>query len=73
MAEFGRYALIGLCVGLLWGIGCSLVLLYSIYLAGYSKGVAESFAPDKSKRFQGIEAKIRAALDRKTSESNWPH
>jgi len=49
MHEFGRYAFIGLCVGLVWGVGCSLVLLYSIYLAGYRKAIEDSL---KSKRFQ---------------------
>jgi hypothetical protein len=52
MHEFGRYAFIGLCVGLVWGVGCSLVLLYSIYLAGYRKAIEDSLAPEKSKRFQ---------------------
>lgn len=59
MHEFGRYAFIGLCVGLVWGVGCSLVLLYSIYLIGYRKGVRESLAADKSKRFQETLKKLR--------------
>jgi hypothetical protein len=51
MFVFGRAALLGLLVGLVWGVGCALVLLYSIYLAGYRKAVRDSLAPEKSKRF----------------------
>jgi len=35
--DFGPAALMGLCIGFLWGIGCSLAILYSIYLGGYRK------------------------------------
>jgi hypothetical protein len=58
--EFGRAAFIGLCIGLIWGVGCSLVLLYSIYLAGYRKAVKDSLAPEKSKRFNQILESIEA-------------
>jgi hypothetical protein len=51
MMEFGHAAFIGLCVGLIWGIGCSLVLLYSIYLAGYRQAVKDSMMPEHSVRF----------------------
>ena len=33
---------VGLCCGFLWGIGCSLAILYSIYLAGYRKAIKDS-------------------------------
>jgi|HubBroStandDraft_2_1064218.scaffolds.fasta_scaffold715337_2 hypothetical protein len=59
MHEFGRYAFIGLCVGLVWGVGCSLVLLYSIYLAGYRKGVRDSIEPEKSERFKRMIDKLK--------------
>ncbi len=51
MGELSLYAVVGLCVGFLWGIGCSLAILYSIYLGGYRKGVEESMADVKSDRF----------------------
>ena len=50
MVSFGSAALIGLCIGFMWGIGCSLAILYSIFLAGYRKGVEESMAEKKSER-----------------------
>ncbi|HUB29594.1 MAG TPA: hypothetical protein VL967_07845 [Terracidiphilus sp.] len=58
--EFGRAAFIGLCIGLIWGVGCALVLLYSIYLAGYRKAVKDSLAPEGSKRFKQTLESLKA-------------
>jgi hypothetical protein len=52
MTDFGPAVVFGLCIGFLWGIGCSLAILYSIYLGGYRKAVEESLEPAKHKRFQ---------------------
>lgn len=49
MLVFGKAALIGLCIGLIWGVGCALVLLYSIYLAGYRKGLRDATEAGKRK------------------------
>jgi hypothetical protein len=57
---FGPAAVIGLCVGFLWGIGCSLAILYSIYLGGYRKAVEDSMLPEKSKRWRETVKKIGA-------------
>jgi hypothetical protein len=51
MGQLSLYAVVGLCIGFLWGIGCSLAILYSIYLGGYRKAVEDSLAPQKSQRF----------------------
>jgi hypothetical protein len=51
MNSFGPAALIGLCIGFMWGIGCSLAILYSIFLGGYRKGVEDSLAANKSARY----------------------
>lgn len=51
MVDFGPAAVMGLCFGFLWGIGCSLAILYSIYLGGYRKGIKDSLAQVKSKRY----------------------
>ena len=51
MGELSLYAVVGLCIGFLWGIGCSLAILYSIYLGGYRKAVEDSLASKKSQRF----------------------
>jgi hypothetical protein len=60
MVEFGPAAVLGLCIGFLWGIGCSLAILYSIYLGGYRKAVEDSLAEQKSQRFKETLAKILA-------------
>ena len=58
MSDFGPAALVGLCIGFLWGIGCSLAILYSIYLGGYRKAVEDSQSPTKSKRWRQTLRKI---------------
>jgi len=58
MGELSLYALLGLCIGFLWGIGCSLAILYSIYLGGYRKGVEDSLATEKPQRFRDALRKI---------------
>jgi len=59
MVSFGPAALIGLCIGFMWGIGCSLAILYSIYLGGYRKGVEDSLAEQKSQRYHDALKRIR--------------
>ena len=58
MSDFGPAALVGLCIGFMWGIGCSLAILYSIYLGGYRKAVEDSLLPQKSKRWRETLKKI---------------
>ena len=60
MIEFGPAAILGLCVGFLWGIGCSLAILYSIYLGGYRKAVEDSLKDEKSKRWRETLKKIES-------------
>jgi hypothetical protein len=50
--NFGPAVLIGLACGFFWGIGCSLAILYSIYLGGYRKGVEDSLAEQKPDRYR---------------------
>jgi hypothetical protein len=59
LSDFSAYGLLGLCIGFLWGIGCSLAILYSIYLGGYRKAVRDSLAAEKPRRFQQVLEKIR--------------
>ena len=60
MGELSLYAVLGLCIGFMWGIGCSLAILYSIYLGGYRKGVEDSLSTEKSQRFQTALRRIQA-------------
>lgn len=68
MSSFTSAALIGLCIGFLWGTGCSLAILYSIYLGGYRKAVEDSVAVEKPPRWVRAIEKIQRsrAKDRET-------
>ena len=66
MSSFGPAAILGLCLGFLWGTGCSLAIMYSIYLGGYRKAVEDSLLPSKSKRFRETLKRIEA---RRTQEA----
>lgn len=67
MGELSLYAVLGLCIGFLWGIGCSLAILYSIYLGGYRKGIEDSMAAEKPRRFKDALRKIEARRKRESS------
>ena len=44
----------------MFGIGCSLAVLYSIYLGGYRKAVEDSIAPVRPQKFTQALEKIEA-------------
>jgi len=67
MSDFSAYGLLGLCIGFLWGIGCSLAILYSIYLGGYRKGVEDSLAEVKPSRFVNALKKVQARREKKST------
>jgi len=71
MGELSLYAVVGLCIGFLWGIGCSLAILYSIYLGGYRKAVEESMLEVKPRRF--MEALKRIKTRREKNRPVEPH
>jgi hypothetical protein len=58
MSDFGPAALIGLAIGFMFGFGCSLAILYSIYLGGYRKAVQDSLLREKSKRWRETLRKV---------------
>ena len=60
MIDFGPAIILGLCFGFMFGIGCSLAILYSIYLGGYRKAVEDSIAPVKPKKFTQALEKLQA-------------
>jgi hypothetical protein len=65
MSDFSAFGLLGLCIGFLWGIGCSLAILYSIYLGGYRKGIEDSLAEVKPSRFIRAMKKIQSRREKK--------
>ena len=60
MGEFSWNALVGLCFGFLWGILCSIAILYSIYLSAYRKAVKDSLKQVKPLRYTQVLEKILA-------------
>ncbi len=60
MIDFGPAVILGLCFGFMFGTGCSLAIMYSIYLGGYRKAVEESLEPVKPKRYMQALKKIEA-------------
>jgi hypothetical protein len=68
MDAFGPAAILGLCLGFMWGTGCSLAILYSIYLGGYRKAVQDSLLPEKSKRWHETLKKIEAKRQQEAAE-----
>jgi len=70
VTSFGPAALIGLCIGFLWGIGCSLAIMYSIYLGGYRKGVEDSLAERKPQRYRKALERIQQRPRKPASPGN---
>ena len=60
MDEFGRNALVGLCFGFLWGILCSVAILYSLYLAAYRRAIKDSLKQVKPQRYTQMLEKVLA-------------
>jgi hypothetical protein len=60
MIDFGLAAVLGLCFGFMFGTGCSLAIMYSIYMGGYRKAVEESLAPVPPRRFAQVVEKLQA-------------
>ena len=60
MIDFGPAVIFGLCFGFMFGTGCSLAIMYSIYLGGYRKAVEDSIAPVRPKKFTQALEKLYA-------------
>jgi hypothetical protein len=66
---FGPAVVLGLIFGFMWGIGCSLAVMYSIFLGGYRKAIKESLAQPQPARYVKALEKIQSKRDRKLSAS----
>ena len=67
MNAFGPAVVLGLIFGFMWGIGCSLAIMYSIFLGGYRKAIKESLADPPPARYLKAFEKIQAKRARKSS------
>jgi hypothetical protein len=66
MINFGPAAVIGLIFGFMWGIGCSLAIMYSIFLGGYRKAIKESQEQPQPERYR---TQLQKVLAKKQSKS----
>ncbi len=61
MEVFGMAALFGLILGFMFGVGCAFAVLYTIYMGGYRKAIAESLLEPKSAKY---ETELRKAAEK---------
>jgi len=64
MEIFGMASLFGLILGFMFGVGCAMAVLYTVYLGGYRKAVADSLQPDKSQQYLNALRKVEERLSR---------
>jgi len=51
MEVFGFAGLFGLVLGFMFGVGCALAVMYSVYMGGYRKAIGDSLLDAKSPRY----------------------
>jgi hypothetical protein len=62
---FGPAVVLGLIFGFMWGIGCSLAIMYSIFLGGYRRAIKESLAEPQPERYVKALEKVVAKRAKK--------
>lgn len=67
MNVFGPAAILGLVFGFMWGIGCSLAIMYSIFLGGYRRAIKESMEKPQPERYQKALDKVMAKRQKKSA------
>ena len=60
--------LFGIFVGFGFGVGCTLAVMYSIYMGGYRKAIEESLLDKRPERFAAALQKIQAKLSKQSSQ-----
>jgi ABC-type antimicrobial peptide transport system permease subunit len=55
--EFLSSALIGVFLGFVFGVGCALAVMYSIYMGGYRAAIKDGYLPTPPKRLIDARAK----------------
>jgi hypothetical protein len=60
--NFFSGGIIGFFCGFVFGVGCALAVMYSIYMGGYRKAIEESLQEEKPERFQQQLTKAQAKL-----------
>jgi len=55
--DFFSSALIGVFLGFVFGVGCALAVLYSIYMGGYRAAIKDTLLPSPPQRLLAARAK----------------
>jgi hypothetical protein len=61
MFGLGVSVIIGVCLGFMFGVGCALAVMYSIYMGGYRAALTDMDMKDKPKRWAEELAKVEKA------------
>jgi hypothetical protein len=69
MNGFGPATLLGLIFGFMWGIGCALAVMYSIFLGGYRKAIKESVSEPPPARYLKAFEKAQSKRLKKSAKS----
>ncbi len=59
MFGFAVANLIGVCLGFMFGVGCALAVMYSIYMGGYRAALGDMDLEPRPKRWNEQMAKLR--------------
>lgn len=59
MYGFAISTLIGVALGFMFGVGCALAVMYSIYMGGYRAALTDMRLPVKPKRWAEELAKVK--------------
>ena len=59
--DFFSSALIGVFLGFVFGVGCALAVLYSIYMGGYRAAIKDAYLPTPPPRLLAARAKYSPA------------
>jgi hypothetical protein len=64
--DFFSSLMIGVFLGFVFGVGCALAVMYSIYMGGYRAAVKDAQLPSPPPRLLAAQAKALAAAARLT-------
>ena len=63
MEVFGMAALFGLILGFMFGVGCAAAVMYTIYMGGYRRALADSLEGAPSMRLQKELDRLRRRVE----------
>jgi hypothetical protein len=69
MEVFGFAALFGLILGFMFGVGCAFAVLYTIYMGGYRKAIADSLSSHRPDKYVNELRKVEGKLEEKLSRT----